>query len=121
MMSLLLIPLHCVERHGDSPYEDVRDRERGYEVVCRLSDLSVHNEADEDQQVAEGGDDDADGQTDDDEDGHEGSERSGPALRTTRTIADGNYKGREREQRKRVCVCILSGKKVFRGREFSIF
>jgi hypothetical protein len=76
--------LHCVEGHGHCPYEYVRDGEGGYEKVCRLPNLPVHDEADEDEEVAKGRDDDADGEADGDEDRHQGAKRGGPTFRTAR-------------------------------------
>ena len=73
--------LHGVERHRHGPDQNICDGERSDEEVGRLSDLPVHNEGDENQEVAEGRDHDADGQADRDEDGHEGAKGGGPALR----------------------------------------
>ncbi len=50
---------HSVEWHGNSPYEDISDCQRSDEKVCWLPDLSVYDEGDEDEEVAECGDDDA--------------------------------------------------------------
>ena len=72
--------LHGVEGHGHGPDEDVGDGERGDEEVCGLPDLAVDHEADEDEEVAEGGDHDADGQAHRDEDGQQGAEGRRPAL-----------------------------------------
>ena len=86
-----------IEWHGDRPYEDVSDGQRRYEVVGRLTDLTVDCKTgqgsvngwrvrvipDYDQQVPEGGDDDADGHGDSYEDCQEHSKRSWPAGGST--------------------------------------
>ena len=72
--------LHGVEGHGHGSDEDVGDGERGDEEVGGLPDLAVDHEADEDEEVAEGGDHDADGQAHRDEDGQQGAEGRRPAL-----------------------------------------
>ena len=70
---------HCIERHRDRPYQHVRHRQRADEVVGGLPDLPVHREADDDEEVAEGCDDDTDGHADGDEDGENHTEGRRPA------------------------------------------
>ena len=80
MSHVWTIHLHGVEGHGHGPDEDVGDGERGDEEVGGLPDLAVDHEADEDEEVSEGGDHDADGQAHRDEDGQQGAEGRRPAL-----------------------------------------
>ena len=74
---------HGKEGHGDCPNEDVRDGEGGYEVVGRLSDLPVHGKADDDQEVAECGENDTDSHQHGDENSQGHPERSWPTRGTT--------------------------------------
>ena len=53
-----------------------------------MSNLSIHREADDDEQVPEGGDHDADGHRDGDQDRQHHPERSGPTRWTT--VLDGD-------------------------------
>ncbi len=82
----------CVERHRNSAYEHVRDRQWGDEKIGRLSDLSLHDETDKHEKVAKGGDDNANGQADRDHHSNYGAERSRPAFGTAWGRQHGFYR-----------------------------
>ena len=65
-------------------YKNVRYSQRCYEKICRLANLTLHNKADQDEEVAECSDDDADRQADRDDNGEHRAERSRPTFWTTR-------------------------------------
>ena len=77
----LILLYYRIKRHRHCSYEDIRDGQRGNEVVGGLSDLAVHGKADDDQEVPKCGDDDADGHADRDKHGQQHPERRGPAGR----------------------------------------